>query len=336
MGAAVSLLIGIAGTTLATHERAWLADRRVAGLILFSRNFTDPAQLRALVADVRSVRRRLLLCVDQEGGRVQRLAQGFTPLPALAAIGQLYAADRTAGRAACLLHAWIMATEVLAYDIDLSLAPVADLGFGNAAIGDRAFSAAPQDCAELTALYVDRMWRCGMAATLKHFPGHGAAGPDSHHEAVVDPRALGELARTDLLPFAAGIAAGAHAVMTAHISYPQVDAAAAGYSKRWIGKILRGMLRFRGVVMGDDVSMAGAAAAGSIAERVRAHYRAGCDLVLACQPDAVPEALSVQPQPRLKGTHQRLLKARDPKWARHLLEGEEFAERVHRLKELLS
>lgn len=331
----MSLLIGIAGTALAAHERAWLNDRRVAGVILFSRNYTDPTQLRELVGEIRSVRKRLLLCVDQEGGRVQRLAHGFTPLPALAEIGRLYAVDRHAGREACLLHAWIMATEILAHDLDLSLAPVADLGTGNAAIGDRAFSAGAQACAELTALYVDRMWRCGMAATLKHFPGHGAAGPDSHLEAVVDPRALGALAGADLLPFAAGIAAGAHAVMTAHISYPQVDAAAAGYSKRWIGKILRGTLRFRGVVMGDDVSMIGAAAAGSIADRVRAHYRAGCDLVLACQPEAVPEALSVQPQPRLKGAHQRLLKARDPKWARHLLEGEEFAERVHRLKELL-
>lgn len=332
----MSLLIGIAGPELAAHERDWLADRRVAGVILFTRNYRDPEQLRALVAAIRAVRRRLLLCVDQEGGRVQRLRQGFTELPPLAAIGQLYAADRSAGREACLLHAWLMATEILAYDIDLSLAPVADVGFDNVAIGDRSFSADPRIAAELTALYVDRMWRCGMAATLKHFPGHGAAGPDSHFETVTDGRTLDALAARDLLPFAAGIAAGAHAVMTAHIRFPAVDPQhAAGYSRRWIGKVLKGTLGFRGAVMGDDVSMVAAAEAGTVADRVRAHYRAGCDLVLACQPEAVPEALSVAPQPRLKGQLHRQLKARDPKWARHLRDDDDYAARTERLKTLL-
>lgn len=331
----MSLLIGFQGTELDAQAQAWLKHGKVAGVVLFARNFVDPAQLRELVAQIRSVRKRTLIAVDQEGGSVQRFGQGFSRLPALGRIGALYARDPAAGREACLLHAWLMATEVLAHDVDLSLAPVADLGLGNAAIGDRAFSEQATIAAKLTALYVERMWRCGMAATLKHFPGHGAASGDTHTELTSDPRSLGAMARADLIPFATGIAAGAHAVMMGHVIYPQVDPRAAGYSRRWIGEVLRQTLKFRGVVMSDDVSMRGGADVGDVAARVKAHYKAGCELVLVCQPEAVDEALAVKPQPRLNPTKQRLLKARDPRWARSMLEGAEFADRLRRLWSLL-
>lgn len=330
----MSLLIGIEGTALNETERHWLADPRVAGVILFSRNYSDREQLQALTGSIRSLRRNLLLAVDQEGGKVQRLRHSFVELPPLAQIGELYARDRQAGLQACGLHAWLMAHEIIAADIDLSLAPVADLERGNRAIGNRAFSADPLLSAELTAVYVDRMYRSGMAATLKHFPGHGSVIPDTHEEAASDDRSLATLALTDLLPFAVGIKAGAGAVMMAHVSYPQVDRKPAGYSKRWIHGVLRGTLGFRGVVMGDDVSMVAAADAGSISERVSAHYRAGCDLVLACQPAAVEEALSAR-VPRIRGAKLKSLRSRDGKWARQVVASSEFAQRQTQLWSLL-
>lgn len=331
----MSLLIGIDGTTLDDATRARLGDKRVAGVILFSRNYQDRAQLSELIGSMRAVRRNLLLCVDQEGGRVQRLRTGYTDLPPLAAIGALYQRNRKAGLRACGLHAWLMAHEVLASEIDFSLAPVADLARGNQAIGDRAFAADPLACAELTAVYVDRMIRSGMAATLKHFPGHGSVTPDTHVELASDERSLAELAHTDLLPFSVGIEAGAAAVMMAHISYPRVDRKAAGFSKRWIHGVLRNTLKFRGLVMGDDVSMAGAAAAGGIGERVTAHYRAGCDLVLVCQPEAVDEALGVR-VPRVKSAKLKSLRARDTRWAQKVMNSSEFALRAEQLRSLLA
>lgn len=331
----MSLLIGIEDTRLSATSRARLADKRIAGVILFARNYTDKAQLAELVADIRAVRRGLLIAVDQEGGPVQRFRSEFTALPALARIGALFAADRRAGTQACALHAWLMCHELLALDIDLSLAPVADLARGNRAIGERAFHADPVLNAELVALYVDRMERSGMAATLKHFPGHGSVPEDTHHDVATDRRTLSALAHTDLLPFAVGIQAGARAVMLAHVSYPQVDRRPAGYSRRWIRDLLRHTLRFRGVVMGDDVSMAGAASAGDVADRVRAHYRAGCELVLACQPEAVDAALAARIR-RLPVARVKTLRGRDIRWARKVLASSEFADRRTQLEELLT
>jgi beta-N-acetylhexosaminidase len=331
----MSLLIGIDGTTLDDTARTQLGDKRVAGVILFTRNYQDRAQLRSLISEIRGVRRNLLVAIDQEGGRVQRLRNGFTALPALADIGALHQRNRKAGLHACALHAWLMAHEVLASEIDFSLAPVVDLARGNQAIGDRAFAVDPVACAELAAVYVDRMIRSGMAATLKHFPGHGSVAPDTHLELASDERSLAELAHTDLLPFAVGIEAGASAVMMAHVSYPRIDRKAAGFSKRWIKGVLRDTLRFRGLVMGDDVSMAGAAAAGSIAERVGAHYRAGCDLVLVCEQRAVNEALAAR-IPRVKSARLKALRARDARWAQKVVDSSEFALRSEQLRSLLS
>jgi beta-N-acetylhexosaminidase len=174
----------------------------------------------------------------------------------------------------------------------MSFAPVVDLARGNRAIGERAFHADPTITAELAHAYLRGMRLGGMAATLKHFPGHGSVVEDTHFDAAIDPRTLDELRATDLEPFADAIAAGAEAVMMAHVTYPAVDARPAGYSRVWIEDILRGELGFRGAVIGDDIGMAAAEAIGGIGARIQAHLLAGCDLLLACSPAIVDEAIA--------------------------------------------
>ncbi|TAM94957.1 MAG: beta-N-acetylhexosaminidase [Rhodanobacteraceae bacterium] len=286
------LIVGIEGTQLAPHEHARLLAPEISGVILFTRNYANRDQLLALVGSIRELRDgEFVVCVDHEGGPVQRFREGFTRLPPLARIGELYHRDRDAAIAMAEMHAIVMASELRACDIDLSFAPVVDLARGNRVIGERAFDPDPQVVAELAAAYVRGMRLSGMAATLKHYPGHGSVPEDTHLEAAIDPRPLAAIRGSDLVPFAEGIAAGAEAVMVAHITYPAVDPLAAGYSKTWIDGVLRGELGFRGVVFSDDVGMAAAESAGGIGERVTAHLDAGCDLVLVCHPSMVDAAL---------------------------------------------
>jgi beta-N-acetylhexosaminidase len=234
----------------------------------------------------------LLIAEDQEGGAVQRFRTGFTRLPALAVIGAVY--DRDPAEAVRLAedHAWVMASELRASGVDFSFAPVVDLARGNAAIGLRAFHADPAVTAELAQAYVRGMHLAGMAAVIKHFPGHGSVATDTHKAAAIDPRPLERILRDDLLPFAECIEARVEAVMMAHVTYPAVDTQPAGYSRIWIEHILRGELGFAGIVVSDDISMAAADAAGSVGGRVQAHLDAGCDLVLACFPEVVDEAIA--------------------------------------------
>lgn len=298
----MALMIGIAGTTLSPAETQQLRDPAVCGVILFTRNFSDGAQLRGLCAAIRAVRGEMLIAVDQEGGRVQRFrGPGFTALPPLSVVAASWETAPAATLQALREHARTVADEVQGHDLDLSFTPVVDLGLGNRAIGDRALSPDPKVCARLGAVYVRALQRAGMAATIKHFPGHGSILEDTHHEIAVDARPLEQLAMRDLLPFAAGIRAGARAVMMAHVRYPAVDPVAAGYSARWIGGVLRGALGFKGTVISDDIGMAAAFEAGGLRERIRNHEAAGCDIVLVCDPALVPEALDTgasQPLPR--------------------------------------
>jgi beta-N-acetylhexosaminidase len=287
------LIIGIPGKTLTDADRRQLAASQVSGVILFSRNFDSRDQVTALIDDIRVARPEpFLVCVDQEGGPVQRFRDGFTRLPALARIGELYERDEQAAIRAAEEHAWVMASEMRAIGIDISFAPVVDLARGNRAVGERAFHADPQITSELSRAYLRGMRLAGMAATIKHFPGHGTVAEDTHFDAAVDPRPLDELLASDLVPFADAVASGAEAVMMAHVTYPAVDALAAGYSRRWIGDVLRGELGFRGVVIGDDIGMAAAEQVGSIGARIEAHLLAGCDLLLACSPAIVDEAIA--------------------------------------------
>jgi len=286
------LIIATAGTELSSVEREWLAHPAVAGVTLFSRNFRDRMQVTELIAAMRAASPRpLLICVDQEGGPVQRFREGFTCLPSLLSVGARYGDDPDAALVLAEEHAWVMASEMRAVDIDLSFAPVVDLARGNRAIGVRAFDAEPEIVAALGAAYVRGMRLAGMAATLKHFPGHGSVLEDTHFECAVDARPGDRLWAEDLLPFREAIAAGAEAVMMAHVVYPAIDELPAGYSRRWIVDVLRDEMGFSGVVMSDDIGMVGAQGAGSVADRIEAHVGAGCDLVLVCQPESVPAAL---------------------------------------------
>jgi beta-N-acetylhexosaminidase len=287
------LIIGLPAKTLTEQDRAWLATPQVSGVILFTRNFENREQVTALIDDLRTERPDpFLVCVDQEGGPVQRFRPGFTRLPALARIGELHARDPAAAVAIAEEHAWLMASEMRAIGVDISFAPVTDLARGNRAIGDRAFSADPETVSELVQAYLRGMRLAGMAATIKHFPGHGSVAEDTHFDAAIDPRTLEEMRETDLVPFADGIAAGADAVMLAHVTYPAIDARPAGCSRIWVEDVLRAELGFRGVVFGDDIGMAATESLGGIGARIEAHLLAGCDLVLACGAGIVPEALA--------------------------------------------
>ncbi|MEG3192236.1 beta-N-acetylhexosaminidase [Lysobacter sp. D1-1-M9] len=292
------LVIGVAGTELTAQERDWLQHDACAGVILFTRNFASRAQVAELSQAIREAAPRpQLVCVDQEGGRVQRFREGYSALPPLESFGTQYAQDAQAALDLAEQHAWLMASEIKASGVDLSFAPVVDLGRGNRAIGDRAFSEDPQVVAELTRAYVSGMHAAGMAATLKHFPGHGSVLADTHFDDAVDPRGLEELRALDLVPFVAGVEAKADAVMMAHVVYPAVAPEPAGYSKRWIEQILRGDrasggLGFRGVVFSDDIGMAAAFSAGGVKARVDLHLDAGCDVVLVCHPELVEESLA--------------------------------------------
>jgi beta-N-acetylhexosaminidase len=287
------LVIGVAGTELTAQERDWLQHDACAGVILFTRNFASKAQVAELSHAIREAAPRpQLVCVDQEGGRVQRFREGYSALPPLEGFGRMYANDPVAALELAQEHAWLMASEVRASGVDLSFAPVVDLGRGNRAIGNRAFSEDPRIVAEFTRAYVRGMHAAGMAATLKHFPGHGSVLEDTHFDDAVDDRSLEEIRALDLVPFVAGIEAKADAVMMAHVVYPQVAPEPAGYSPRWINGILREEMGFRGVVFSDDIGMAAAFSAGGIKSRIDAHLDAGCDVVLVCHPELVDESLA--------------------------------------------
>ena len=290
------LVIGVAGHELDARERDWLQHDACAGVILFARNFASREQITELSQAIREAASRpQLVCVDQEGGRVQRFRDGYSALPALQGFDALYGEDPEAALALARDHAWLMASEVRASGVDLSFAPVVDLARGNDAIGNRAFSPDPQVVGAFTRAYVQGMHAAGMAATLKHFPGHGSIRQDTHHGAAVDDRSLQQMREADLVPFAAGIDAGADAVMMAHVTYPQVAPEPAGYSARWIGEILRGHVAdggmgFRGIVFSDDIGMAAAQSVGGVGARIGAHLDAGCDVVLVSHPQLVDEA----------------------------------------------
>jgi len=286
------LIVGIDGHELDPCSREVLSHPAVVGVILFSRNYRDSGQLSALCEEIRTLRDpRLLICVDQEGGRVQRFRSGFTALPALGALGRWYRRHPDRALDLAYRHGRIMAAEVLGRGVDLSLAPVLDLDRGSEVIGDRAFADAPAAVTALAGHYLAGMRDAGMKNCGKHFPGHGSVRDDTHHEIVVDRRSRDEMA-ADLGPFAE-LAGELDSVMPAHVCYPCVDDQPAGFSSVWIAEILRGDLGFRGIVISDDLDMSGAGVAGScVQDRWRACESAGCDLALVCDPASATELVA--------------------------------------------
>jgi beta-N-acetylhexosaminidase len=276
--------LGIEGTGLSAADRDRLAHPLVGAVILFARNFTDGPQLTALTAQIHALRTPpLLICVDHEGGRVQRFRDGFTAIPAMRTLGELWDRDAAdAAREATRLGT-ILARELRAHGVDFSFTPVLDLDFGSSTvIGDRAFHGNANAVAELASSLRLGLNAGGCAAVGKHFPGHGFVAADSHVDVPVDERTYAELAANDLVPFAALIRDGLEAVMPAHVIYPAVDALPAGYSRIWLQTILRERLGFDGLVFSDDLGMAGAHTAGDIVARADAACDAGCDMVLTC------------------------------------------------------
>ncbi len=291
------ILIGIAGTELDAIARQQLAHPCVGGVVLFSRNYANRAQLLSLVTQIRACcQPRPLVCIDQEGGRVQRLREEFTALPPLGVLGRMVATNQERALDFTYRHARVMAAEMLACGIDLSFAPVLDLDRGSAVIGDRSFSPSADVVTRLGRTYLAGMHDAGMKSTGKHFPGHGSVVADSHSEDVVDDRSLAELEREDLVPFTQ-LARYLDALMIAHVVYPKVDTLPAGYSHKWLHGFLRGTQAYEGVIMSDDLGMHAAHVAGSLVERCILSLQAGCDLVLVCQPADVELLLGGLDQP---------------------------------------
>jgi len=278
------VMLDVAGTELTAEDREVLAHPAVAGVILFSRNYADPDQLKALTAAIRAVRTPApLIAVDQEGGRVQRFRDGFTRLPPAARFGALFDQDPAAAVEAARAVGWLMAAELRAVGVDFSFAPVLDVEQGvSRVIGDRAFATSPDAVSALAMAWLAGVHAAGMAGCGKHFPGHGGVAADSHLELPEDTRPLAEIEGADLAPFRRLIAHGLEALMPAHVVYSQVDPRPAGFSPFWLRDLLRRRLGFDGAIFSDDLDMAAAAFGGGFGARALAALQAGCDVVLVC------------------------------------------------------
>jgi beta-N-acetylhexosaminidase len=298
-GAAGPVMLGVEGLSLTGADRARLSDSRVGGVILFRRNFESSAQLRALTASIRALRAGLLIGVDHEGGRVQRFRSvEFSAIPPMRSLGEQWERDPQAASEAAFEHGITIARELRAHDVDFSFAPVLDLDYAaSAVVGDRAFHPDPIVVADLAGSLLRGLRAGGCAGVGKHFPGHGFVAVDSHVDLPVDPRPLDAILAADVVPFAALIQQDLEAIMPAHIVYPAVDPRPAGFSRVWIGDILRGRLGFDGLVFSDDLEMAGAHAAGDIVARADAALAAGCDIVLVCNDFGAIDDLLARWQP---------------------------------------
>lgn len=277
------LIIDIAGQTLTKEDETLITHPLVGGIILFARNYADFEQLHTLCDQIRVCAPMKLIMVDQEGGRVQRFVQDFTQLPHMSQFGEIYDYNPAA---ACYLAkdcGWLMAAEILAAGVDLSLAPVLDLNKGmNAVIGMRAFHSDPNIVVPLAQAFIAGMAEAGMAATGKHFPGHGTVAADSHYDIPVDERSLDDILQSDLLPFTKLMPDRLQAILAAHIIFPKVDNQLVCYSSKWLKDILRDRLHFQGVVFSDDINMEGANISTHYKDRFLAAKTAGCDFILLC------------------------------------------------------
>lgn len=286
------VILDVNSYELTALEREVLEHPQVGGVILFARNFDNPQQVADLTRQMRSVNPHLLVCVDQEGGRVQRFKKGFTLLPAMGKLGQLATSDAELAEQIARELGWLMASEVLAVGVDLSFAPVLDVDAQfSKVIGDRAFSPSPAQVSRLAGAFIEGMREAGMLCCGKHFPGHGSVKADSHLELPIDKRPFEALEQHDLIPFRT-LLPKLDALMPAHIIFPVVDANPVGFSAVWLQEFLRKKLSFPGVIISDDLSMAGAAFAGDYPARAQMALEAGCEGILVCnQPSKAHQVL---------------------------------------------
>jgi beta-N-acetylhexosaminidase len=289
------VILDVAGLELTADDRRRLAHPLVGGMILFARNWQDREQLASLCAQVKDVREDLLVCVDHEGGRVQRFrTDGFTHLPPMRRFGELWMQDEGGREGSGAMRAleaataagYVLGAELRACGVDFSFTPVLDLDFGaSSVIGDRSFGRDPRVVTLLAKSLMHGLLQAGVANCGKHFPGHGFVAADSHLEIPVDERRLDEILPDDAIPYE-WLGTTLTSVMPAHVIYPQVDDLPAGFSAKWLGDILREQLHFQGAIFSDDLSMAGARKIEgrdvTFTEAAVVALNAGCDMVLLC------------------------------------------------------
>jgi beta-N-acetylhexosaminidase len=290
------VMLDVLGLTLTEADVRRIRHPLTGGVILFARNYSDRAQLCALTAAIHAARPGVLVAVDHEGGRVQRFrSDGFTHLPPMRRLGDLWDQDPEAAARAATAVGYVLAAELRACGVDLSFTPVLDLDYGGSSvIGDRAFHGDPHAVTQLAKSLNHGLALAGMANCGKHFPGHGYVAADSHVAVPVDDRSLLQILDRDAMPYD-WLGMSLSAVMPAHVIYPQVDSQPAGFSARWLA-ILRRDIGFGGVIFSDDLSMEGASVAGSVTDAAQAALQAGCDMVLICNsPDKADRLLAELP-----------------------------------------
>ena len=286
------IIIDVAGLTLSSDEQIRLCHPLVGGVILFARNFKSKKQVTELTAQIHALRSpRLLVCVDHEGGRVQRFKKGFTTIPPMRELGKQWDGDVLGASKRATELGQIIGRELLDVGIDLSFTPVLDLDYAHSSvIGDRAFHSDARVVTLLAKSLNHGLLLSGMGNCGKHFPGHGYASADSHHALPTDDRELSAILAADAAPYD-WLGDSLMSVMPAHVVYTKVDSKPAGFSKVWLQKILRKQMKFDGVIFSDDLTMEGAASAGSITQRANAAFKAGCDSVLVCNSPALSDEL---------------------------------------------
>ena len=331
------VMLDVVGKELTAEDIKRLKHPLVGGVILFSRNFDSPSQLKELTSSIHSVRQPpLLIAVDHEGGRVQRFKEGFTLIPPMREFGKIWDSHPKKAKELSAEAGWILAAELRAHGVDFSFTPVLDMDYGESqVIGNRAFHIKSQAIHDLAYGLMSGLKRGGMPAVGKHFPGHGYVIADSHVAIPVDEREFDEIAQNDMQPFRQMIDDGIQAIMPAHVIYSKVDQKPAGFSPRWLQKILRERLGFDGVIFSDDLSMEGATVAGDVTTRALAALTAGCDMILLCnRPDLADELLAHLKWEMTGVSRARLARmhgARLPKDMNSLHENAEFVASVKRV-----
>ncbi|MSQ80438.1 MAG: beta-N-acetylhexosaminidase [Candidatus Methylopumilus sp.] len=289
------LMIDVEGLTLTNEDIKRIQHPKVGGLILFTRNYQDTHQLKALTDSIRNIRGHdFLIAVDHEGGRVQRFRDGFTTIPAMRKLGEIWDQDSTKANHLAFLIGQIIATELRVFDIDFSFTPVLDIDYSESTvIRDRALHANIKAIKELAAHLLDGLKEGGMHAVGKHFPGHGYIREDSHLSISEDTRTLHEIESKDMSIFLSLIEHGLNALMPSHVLYSAADNLPAGFSKFWLKNQLREKFKFKGAIFSDDMSMKGAILGSEMKDRVLKALEAGCDMVLLCNsPHLVDKVLS--------------------------------------------